>query len=60
VFSVLPASRWQHIVVRRIGEWWSRFCGIASLPAGGMPAVREHTSRQSGLNRINQFYVTTS
>jgi len=34
VFSVLPASRWQALVVRRIGEWLLRSCAIVALSAG--------------------------
>ena len=38
--SVLPASRWQGMVGRQIGEGLLRSCAIAALSAGRMPAAR--------------------
>ena len=43
VFSVLPASRWQGVVVTRIGEWLLRSCTIASFPPAGCRQHAKHT-----------------
>jgi len=46
MFSVLPASRWQGMVVGRIGVWLLLSCAVATLFAGRMPAARseKHSS----------------
>jgi len=48
VFSVLPASRCQGLVVSRIGEWLLRSCAIASFPPAGCRQHAKHIRGEGG------------